>query len=59
MRPKTERYSVKLLKSDKRALQRLAHEEGESMAVVVRRLIREAAEREPVPAGQGGQHDRQ
>ena len=37
-----ERLSLKVLRKDKDALRRLAAAEGESMSVVVRRLIREA-----------------
>ena len=44
MKIKTERLTIKLLKSDKAALERIAKAEGEAMAVVIRRLIREAAE---------------
>lgn len=40
----TERLSLKVLRRDKDALRRLAATEGEAMAVVVRRLIREAAQ---------------
>ena len=42
---KTERLTVKLLPTDKQALQNLARHEGESMAFVVRKLIRQAANR--------------
>lgn len=45
MSSKTERLTVKLLRSDKLALERLAREEGEAMAVIVRRLIRRATQR--------------
>lgn len=40
---KTERLNITIMSRDKRALERLAEQEGEAMAVVVRRLIREAA----------------
>ena len=40
----TERLSLKVLRRDKEALRRLAAVEGEAMAVVVRRLIRRAAQ---------------
>jgi hypothetical protein len=42
MNEKVERLNVALLERDKIALRNLAHREGEAMAVVVRRLIREA-----------------
>lgn len=45
MKIKTERLTIKLLKSDRAALERIAKVEGEAMAVVIRRLIREAAEK--------------
>lgn len=38
-----ERLTVSLLQRDKEALRRLAKAEGEAMAVVLRRLIRQAA----------------
>jgi hypothetical protein len=37
---KSKRLSIKLLPTDKAALEKLASVEGESLAVVVRRLIR-------------------
>lgn len=40
---KTKRLSIKLLPSDKALLDRLAKEEGEACAVIVRRMIRKAA----------------
>lgn len=58
MNSKTERLSVNLLRRDKCALERLANREGEAMAVVVRRLIRNAVRehrqppRELDPAGE-------
>ena len=36
----TDRLNLNLLKTDKKALQRLAANEGESMSVVLRRIIR-------------------
>jgi hypothetical protein len=51
---KTKKLTIKVLPSDKAAIERLAQAEGEPVAVVVRRLIREAArsrrEGEPTPA---------
>ena len=41
----TERLGFKLLPRDKDALRRLTSAEGETMSVVVRRLIREEARR--------------
>lgn len=38
-----ERLSLKVLQRDKEALRRMASLEGETMSVVVRRLIRQAA----------------
>jgi len=51
----TERLALKVLRRDKEALRRLAAAEGEAMAVVVRRLIREEARRRGLlpPADQG------
>jgi hypothetical protein len=46
MTEKTERFTVKLLPTDKQALERLANEEGESMAFVIRKLIRQAREQQ-------------
>jgi uncharacterized protein (DUF1778 family) len=40
----TERLNLKILRSDKSALRRLAAIEGESMSVVVRRIIRNELE---------------
>jgi len=40
---KTERLALTVLKRDKEALRRIAAAEGEAMAVVVRRLIRQEA----------------
>ncbi len=45
MQEKTERLSIKLLPTDKQALKELAEKEGESMAFVIRKLIREASKR--------------
>jgi hypothetical protein len=42
---KTERLAIKVLVADKQALSRLADADGEAMAVVMRRLIREEASR--------------
>jgi hypothetical protein len=41
----TERLSLKVLRADKLALQRLAVAEGESMSVVVRRILRDELNR--------------
>jgi hypothetical protein len=41
----TERLALNVLRRDKEALRRLAAREGEAMAVVVRRLIRNEAQR--------------
>lgn len=41
---KTERVSVTLLERDKLALRKLAEREGESMSVVIRKIIREAVD---------------
>jgi hypothetical protein len=43
MSPNTNRFALKLAQRDKEALRKIATKEGETMAVVVRRLIREAA----------------
>jgi len=43
----TERLSLKLSSQDKWALRRMAEAEGEAMAVVVRRLIRQATLQSP------------
>jgi hypothetical protein len=40
---KTEKLWFRVLPTDRQALERLAHIEGESMATVMRQLIREAA----------------
>ena len=40
---KTERLSIKILPADKALLVRIAQAEGESVAVIVRRLVRRAA----------------
>ena len=59
MRYKNERLVVKMLPSDKAALRRLAAAEGEAMAVIVRRLIREAAGRRGLwPPGERQQSER-
>jgi hypothetical protein len=42
---KSERLSVKLLPDQKAALEDLAQREGESVAVVLRRMIRSEAQR--------------
>ena len=41
----TERLSLKVLRADKIALQQLARTEGESMSVVVRRILRNELKR--------------
>lgn len=41
----TERLSLKILRADKVALRRLAKAEGETMSVVVRRILRDELER--------------
>ncbi len=46
MAVKTERLNVILLARDKHALKQLAEQEGEAMAVVIRKLIRKAAKQE-------------
>jgi hypothetical protein len=57
MSAKTERLSVKVLQADKMALEQMAKADGESMAVIVRRLIREAAkERGLSPTNPGLSH---
>ena len=40
---KTEKLEVRVLATDKRALERIACVEGEAMAVVLRKLIRDRA----------------
>ena len=58
----TERLALNVLRRDKEALRRLAAREGEAMAVVVRRLIRNEAQRHGLskPAeGQGADQDRE
>ena len=59
----TERLSLKVLRRDKEALRRLAAVEGEAMAVVVRRLIRRAAQERglwsPADKRDTGQPDQQ
>ncbi len=45
---KTERLSIKVLPSDKALLLQIAQAEGESVAVIIRRLIRSAARRAQV-----------
>lgn len=42
---KTERLTIKVARSQKSALEQMARAEGESIAVVVRRLIRTEATR--------------
>jgi hypothetical protein len=39
---KTERLTIKILSSDKQKIERIAELEGEPVAVIVRRLIRNA-----------------
>ena len=41
----TERLALRILQRDKEALRRLAAKQGETMAVVARRLIRQELER--------------
>ena len=41
---KTEWLTIRLLPTDKQALKKLAQQEGESMAFVIRKLIRQAGE---------------
>lgn len=43
MKTKRERLSLRVLPADKVALERMAQMEGESMAVVIRRLLRRRA----------------
>ena len=43
---KTERLTIKVLPSDKAALERIAESEGEPVAVIVRRLIRQVVRHE-------------
>jgi hypothetical protein len=50
---KIERLTVKLLTDQKHALQLMAQEDGESVAVVVRRIIRAEAERRGLTAPAG------
>jgi hypothetical protein len=45
MLPRTESLNLKVLQTDKRALRRLAKLEGESMSVVVRRILRDELRR--------------
>jgi hypothetical protein len=60
MNEKTQRLSIALLERDKIALKNLAQREGEAMAVIVRRLIREAGfEPSQATAVKGVSHDRQ
>ncbi len=52
----TERLSLKVLRTDKVALRRLAMTEGEPMSVVVRRILRDEFKRRglwPLPSGDG------
>ena len=44
MAPQTERLTLKILQRDKEELRHLAAREGETMAVLVRRLIRRELE---------------
>jgi hypothetical protein len=58
----TERLALNVLRRDKEALRRLAAREGEAMAVVVRRLIRNEAQRHGLrksTESQGMDQDRQ
>ena len=58
----TERLALNVLRRDKEALRRLAAREGEAMAVVVRRLIRNEAQRHGLwksTEGQGADQDRE
>jgi len=59
---KTERLTIKVLPVDKAALEQIAQAEGEPVAVVVRRLIREAVHRHDLlqtpPATMPGQEER-
>ena len=54
----TETLSLKVLRRDKAALRLLAAAEGETMSVIVRRLIREEVRRHGLwpPAGQEQTH---
>jgi len=58
---KSKRLTVKVLPSDKEAIEQMAQAEGEPVAVIVRRLIRQEAQRrgllEP-PATARGQEER-
>jgi hypothetical protein len=45
MLPRTENLNLKVLQTDKMALRRLAKLEGESMSVVVRRILRDELRR--------------
>lgn len=45
MSRKREHLNIVVLRRDKEALRRLADAEGEAMSVVMRRLIREAAQK--------------
>ena len=47
---KTERLTIKVLQSDKAALERLAKAEGEPVSVIVRRLIRQTVRNETSPS---------
>lgn len=49
---KTEKMSFKVLPRDKEAIERLAEREGEPMAVLMRRLIRNEAQRHGLLATQ-------
>jgi len=59
MSPETERLSVRVLRQDKLALRQLAAAEGEAMAVILRRLIRQAAQERGLwsPYGPGRRSD--
>ncbi len=56
---KTERLSIKVLPSDKALLVQIARAEGESAAVIVRRLIRRAASEMGFTPGQGTSQKRE
>jgi|GEM_PF-3680335 hypothetical protein len=59
---KSKRLTVKVLPSDKGAIEQIAQAEGEPVAVVVRRLIRQEAQRRGLlntsPATAPGQEER-
>jgi hypothetical protein len=58
MSPKIERLTLKMLRTDKLALRRLAAIEGEPMSVVVRRILRtELESRGLLPLTGGNQQE--